>query len=197
MESINTDFNLPYRLVLASNSPRRKELLSGLGFPFEVKVMPDISEDYPKEMPSCDVAAFLSRQKAEAYRATMRSDELIITADTVVIVDSEILGKPIDKADAWRMLQLLSDKKHQVVTGVSLTTMKKQISFSVTTDVCFKKLKDKEIEYYIENYKPYDKAGAYGVQEWIGYVGVTHLSGSYFNVMGLPIQRIWEELQSF
>ena len=184
-----------YRIFLASNSPRRKELLSGLGIPFEVRVNGDIDESYPSDLPPEAIALHISRKKAAAYLQTMSADELIITADTVVVASGEILGKPADASDAHRMLRLLSGTTHQVITGVCLTTTDHQVAFSVTTDVTFKDLSDEEIHYYIDHYRPYDKAGAYGIQEWIGYIGVTGLHGSYFNVMGLPIQRIYEELR--
>lgn len=184
-----------YRIFLASNSPRRKELLSGLGIPFEVRVNGDIDESYPSDLPPEAIPLHISRKKAAAYLQTMSVDELIITADTVVVASGEILGKPVDASDAHRMLRLLSGTTHQVITGVCLTTTDHQVAFSVTTDVTFKDLSDEEIHYYIDHYRPYDKAGAYGIQEWIGYIGVTGLHGSYFNVMGLPIQRIYEELR--
>ena len=186
-----------YHIILASNSPRRKELLWGLDIAFDVRVQPDIAEDYPADTVPADVAAYISREKANAYKDTIAENELIITADTVVIVGNEILGKPHDDAEAKEMLHKISGRKHQVVTGVCLTTMEKQRCFSVSTDVTFKNLKEEEIDYYIETYSPLDKAGAYGIQEWIGYIGVTALEGSYFNVMGLPVQRIWEELNRF
>lgn len=186
-----------YHIILASNSPRRKELLRGLDIAFDVCVQPDIAEDYPADTAPADVAAYISREKANAYKDTIAENELIITADTVVIVGNEILGKPHDDAEAKEMLHKISGRKHQVVTGVCLTTTEKQRCFSVSTDVTFKNLKEEEIDYYIETYSPLDKAGAYGIQEWIGYIGVTALEGSYFNVMGLPVQRIWEELNRF
>ncbi|MGG6544029.1 UNVERIFIED_CONTAM: Maf-like protein [Prevotella sp. 15_C9] len=183
-----------YHIVLASNSPRRKELLRGLDIDFEVKVLPDISENYPMSLSALDVALYISNEKADAYEKLIMGNELVITADTVVVVGKDVLGKPKSATDAKRMLQEISGRTHQVVTGVCLSTTNFRRSFKVVTNVTFKKLKESEIDYYINNYKPYDKAGAYGIQEWIGYVGVTSLEGSYFNVMGLPIQRIWEEL---
>ena len=186
-----------YRILLASNSPRRRELLAGLGITFEVKVMPGIDETYPKNLSPIDIPKYIAEEKASAYLDTLADDELLITADTVVMVDNTILGKPVDAADAQRMLRMLSGRSHQVITGVCLTTKKQRRVFSVSTDVTFKQLTDEEILYYIEHYKPFDKAGAYGIQEWIGYVGVTGLDGSYYNVMGLPVQRIYTELQQF
>ena len=186
-----------YKLILASNSPRRKELLSGLGVDFEVRVLPDIDESYPSDLPATETAQYIAVAKARAYQDTLANDELVITADTVVIVGNEVLGKPVDNDDARRMLHQLSGRTHHVVTGVCLTTKERQRAFSVTTGVTFKVLTDEEIDYYINNYHPLDKAGAYGIQEWIGYIGCTSLSGSYFNVMGLPVQRIYQELQGF
>ena len=183
------------KYVLASNSPRRKELLAGLGLDFEVRVIDGIDESYPASLPASQVAQFIAEKKAQAYRASMAPDELIITADTVVIVGDDILGKPKDEADAVRMLREISGRTHQVTTGVCLTTATRQRSFSVTTDVTFKQLTLDEIHHYVTTYRPFDKAGAYGIQEWIGYIGVTGLNGSYYNVMGLPVQRIYTELQ--
>jgi len=183
-----------YKIILASNSPRRRELLAGLGLAFEVRVLEGVDERYPESLPADDVAEYIAAEKAEAYRSVMQPDELLITADTVVICDGEVLGKPVDEADACRMLRQLSGKTHHVVTGVCLTTTNDQRRFSVTTEVTFKPLTDSEIHYYVDNYHPLDKAGAYGIQEWIGYIGCTGLRGSYYNVMGLPVQRIYTEL---
>lgn len=203
-----------YKIVLASNSPRRRELLAGLGVPFEVKVIPGIDESYPLTLDAYAVAAFISKKKAAAYHdyLVQSPETLVITADTVVIApldtqaeevqaihsqgNSIILGKPKDANEAKAMLRLLSGKTHHVVTGVCLTTLEQQKCFSVTTEVTFKVLTDQEIDYYIEHYKPFDKAGAYGIQEWIGYIGCTGLKGSYYNVMGLPVQRIYEEMKN-
>ena len=184
-------------MVLASNSPRRKELLSGLDVDFEVRVLAGIDESYPASLPTMQIAEYISKKKAAAYRETMAVDELVITADTVVILGDEVMGKPKDDAEACRMLRELSGQTHQVITGVTLTTMERQISFSVKTDVTFKELTNEEIHYYVEKYHPMDKAGAYGIQEWIGHIGVTGLRGSFYNVMGLPIQRIYEALKMF
>ena len=185
-----------YKYILASNSPRRKELLAGLGLDFEVRVIDGIDESYPETLPAAEVAQDMAEKKAAAYKPTLQKDELIITADTVVIVGDDILGKPHDAADAVRMLREISGRTHQVTTGVSLLTATSQRSFSVTTDVTFKQLTDDEIQHYVSHYRPFDKAGAYGIQEWIGYIGVTGLNGSYYNVMGLPVQRIYTELQN-
>lgn len=185
---------MEYKMILASNSPRRRQLLAGLDIPFTVKVLPSISEDYPDDMPAADVSEYLAVKKAEPYKTVIAPDELVLTADTVVIVDDEVLGKPADGTEAKTMLRALSGRTHQVITGVCLTSKDFQHSFRVVTDVTFKILSDNEIDYYVEKYNPTDKAGAYGIQEWIGYIGVTRLEGSYFNVMGLPVQRIWDEL---
>lgn len=184
-----------YKIVLASNSPRRKELLSGLGIQYEVKTMPDIDESFPEGMDGVEIPAYIARSKADAYRSVMQEDELIITADTIVWLDGEVMGKPVDAADAHRMLRALSGQTHQVITGVCLTTIREQKSFATVTDVTFSRLSDEEISYYVEHYRPMDKAGSYGIQEWIGFVGVESISGSYFNVMGLPIQRLYTELK--
>ena len=184
-----------YKLILASHSPRRRELLAGLGLPFEVRVLQGIDESYPDDLPVSEVALYIAGKKADAYREQLADDELVITADTVVIVDDEILGKPIDEADAFRMLRSISGRTHQVTTGVCMLTRETYLHFAVTTDVTFKPLTDGEIRYYIDHYRPFDKAGAYGIQEWIGYIGATGLHGSYYNVMGLPVQRIYETLQ--
>ncbi len=183
-----------YKIILASNSPRRRELLSGLGVSYEVKTLSDIDESYPVEMDGREVPRYLACQKAEAYRGFIQPDELIITADTVVCLNGEVMGKPEDESDARRMLLALSGQTHQVITGVCLTTADFQRSFSTVTDVTFASLTDEEIDYYIQQYQPMDKAGSYGIQEWIGFVGVESISGSYFNVMGLPIQRLYTEL---
>lgn len=194
-----------YKIILASNSPRRKELLAGLDIPFEVKVLKGIDESYPSTLNPYETAQYIASKKADAYRGLLADGILILTADTVVIAPTEdeqndkegrgiILGKPKDAEDAKRMLRMLSGKTHHVVTGVCLTTVKEQHQFSVTTEVTFKSLSEEEIEYYVSKYKPFDKAGAYGIQEWIGYIGCTGLKGSYYNVMGLPVQRIYEEL---
>ncbi len=180
------------KIILASNSPRRKELLAGLGFDFEVRVLKGVDESYPETLEACKVPEYIAREKARAY--SIGDDEIVITADTVVIVDDVILGKPHSRDEAHRMLRMLSGRKHSVVTGVCISDSSGQRCLSVKTDVEFKQLDDAEIYYYIDNYHPYDKAGAYGIQEWIGYVGVVSITGSYFNVMGFPVQRIYEEL---
>ena len=186
-----------YHIILASNSPRRKELLAGLDIPFDVRVIDGIDESFPHDLLTKDIAGYIAKKKADAYQQTMAADELIITADTIVILGQKVMGKPKDAAEAVEMLHELSGNTHQVITGVCLTTKEKQVCFSVETDVTFKTLTDEEIHYYVEHYRPFDKAGAYGIQEWIGHVGVTGMNGSYFNVMGLPVQRIYEALKLF
>lgn len=186
-----------YQLILASASPRRKELLAGLNIPFEVRLIDGIDETYPSELPIDEVPLYISQKKAAAYKANISPHTIVLTADTVVVCNEQILGKPIDEADARRMLQMLSGKTHRVITGVTLLVEGNSKSFSVATDVSFKPLSATEIDYYIRTFKPFDKAGAYGIQEWIGYIGVTAINGSYFNVMGLPVQRIYEELRIY
>lgn len=186
-------------IILASNSPRRKELLGGLDLEFRTWVIPDIDESYPADLPAEDTAEYIAQKKAAPYFTDeyidgVGDDDIVLTADTVVILDGEVMGKPKDEADACLMLRKLSGKTHHVITGVCLTSKQKQRHFSVRTNVTFASLTDEQIEYYVTKYKPLDKAGAYGIQEWIGYVGVTRLEGSYFNVMGLPVQRIYDEL---
>lgn len=183
-----------YKIILASNSPRRKELLSGLGIRYEVKTLPGIEESYPDTLKGEEIPVYIACEKAEAYRNAMQPDELIITADTIVWLDGVVMGKPKDEEEARIMLRSLSGKTHQVITGVCLTGAEFQKSFTTMTDVMFAELTDEEINYYIEHYKPMDKAGSYGIQEWIGFVGVEKIKGSYFNVMGLPVQRLYKEL---
>jgi len=183
-----------YKIILASNSPRRKELLSGLGIDYEIKTLPDIDESYPQELMGEEIPVYIAREKANAYLSIIKEDELIITADTIVWLDNEVLGKPTDERDAMNMLRRLSGKTHQVLTGVCIMTKDSQKTFSAVSEVTFAPLTDDEISYYVSKYKPLDKAGAYGVQEWIGFIGVQAINGSYFNVMGLPIQRLYREL---
>ena len=204
-----------YKIVLASNSPRRKELLAGLGFDYEVRTLQGLDESYPEGLSMEEIPQYISRKKAAAY--TLQSDELLITADTIVYLDGEVLGKPADEAEAKQMLRKLSGKTHQVVTGVTLKTplnlplkgrLAEQdslpsregrggssISFASVSQVTFAQLSEAEIDHYVTHYRPLDKAGAYGIQEWIGYIGVTRIEGSYFNVMGLPVQRLYSEMK--
>ena len=193
-----------YSVVLASNSPRRKELLSGLGVNFSVKTLPDVDESFPDTLKGEEIPLFIARKKADAYKmlfSSVTSNEveeplLVITADTIVWIEDEVLGKPANATEARVMLSKLSGKKHQVITGVCLTTASWQKSFAAVSEVQFSSLTEEEVDYYIQNYCPYDKAGAYGVQEWIGFIGVESIQGSYFNVMGLPIQRLYRELKT-
>ena len=191
------NMELPYKIILASNSPRRRELLAGLGLDFTVKVISGIDESWPQELKGEDIPLYISREKAAPYKPMLAPDELVITADTIVYVDGQVLGKPSDKADAVRMLRLISGRWHEVITGVTLLTADREHSFAVTTRVRFCNLTDDEINKYVESGLPMDKAGAYGIQEWIGYVGVERIEGSYFNVVGLPVQRLYRELLDF
>lgn len=189
--------DIPYGIILASNSPRRRELLAGLGLDFKVKVLEGIDESWPEELKGEDIPLYISRRKAAPYRPLISPDELVITADTIVYMDGQVFGKPSDGSDARRMLRMLSGREHEVVTGVTFLTSRREHSFAVTTKVRFCRLSEEEIDYYVENFKPMDKAGAYGIQEWIGYVGVESIQGSYFNVVGLPVQRLYRELMNF
>ena len=188
-----------FDIILASNSPRRRELLAGLGLHFTVKTIDGIDESYPSDLRGEDIPIYISREKSQAYLPTLTDRQLLITADTIVYLpeDHLVLGKPVDAADARRMLRQLSGRSHEVITGVTLLTTARQRSFAVTSQVTFADLSDEEIDYYVEHYRPFDKAGAYGIQEWIGYIGVSGLQGSYFNVMGLPVQRLYQELKRF
>lgn len=185
-----------YRIILASNSPRRKELLAGLGVDYEVRTLPDVDESYPDTLQGGDIPLYIAREKAAAYRELLQPDELMITADTIVWLDGRVLGKPHDREDALRMLRDMSGRTHEVFTGVCLTTTTWQRSFTSQTEVRFATLTEEEISWYVDKYQPMDKAGAYGVQEWIGYVGVEYIAGSYFNIMGLPVQRLYRELKN-
>ena len=186
-----------YKVILASNSPRRKELLAGLGIDFSVRIIKDIDESYPASLRGEDIPVFISGKKAEAYRRTMAEDELIITADTIVYDNNKVLGKPSSREEAINMLTELSGHAHEVITGVTICSREKMKQFASVSKVFFDNLTGEEIEYYVDKYRPYDKAGSYGIQEWIGFVGVTRIEGSYFNVMGLPIQRLYKELKRF
>lgn len=184
-----------YKVILASASPRRRELLAGLDVEFEVRALPDVDESFPPELQGGDIPLHISKKKADAYRPVMAAEELVITADTIVWLDGVALGKPVDEADARRMLRNMSGKTHSVFTGVAITTKDSQRCFVAQSDVTFAQLTDDEIDYYIVKYRPMDKAGSYGAQEWIGYIGMSNIVGSYFNVMGLPVQRLYSELK--
>ena len=184
-----------FNIILGSQSPRRKELLAGLDIPFTTKVIPGLEETYPASLQGEAIPVYLAEQKADAY--TLEDNDLLITADTIVWLNGRVYGKPADEAEAREMLRSLSGKTHDVITGVCVRTNKKNVSFASTTKVRFAELTDAEIEHYVNKYRPMDKAGAYGIQEWIGYIGVEHIEGSYFNVMGLPIQRLYTVLKEF
>lgn len=183
-----------YKLILASASPRRQQLMKDAGFTFEVRLK-NVEEKYPQELHLENVPEYLSKVKASAFREELKADEVLITADTVVCIHDRILGKPADRKEAISMLRKLSGNRHLVVTGVSVTTRTEQLSFSSRTDVFFKHLSNEEIIFYVDTYKPFDKAGAYGIQEWIGYIGIERIEGSFYNVMGLPIQKLYETLR--
>ena len=192
-----TELVKKYKIILASQSPRRQKLLKGLGLEFEV-IPVYVDENYPPELTGKNIAIYLSELKAKSFDFDKLCENcLVITADTIVWQDSEILPKPVDYNDAIRILQTLSGNVHEVITGVSLRTHDKLLSFHSTTKVYFKKLTSAEIDHYIKKYKPYDKAGAYGIQEWIGYIGIEKIEGSYFNVVGLPVQKLYTELINF
>ncbi|MBE6230443.1 MAG: septum formation protein Maf [Bacteroidales bacterium] len=185
------------RIILASASPRRKELMEGLDLNFTIDTRNNFQEVVPDGLDVNLVPEYLAKGKSYGFHRELEDDEIIITADTMVMCDGKILGKPSDKENAMQMLKMLQSNTHTVITGVCIRSREKEDSFSVTTKVFFNELSDEELDYYIENYRPYDKAGAYGVQEWIGHIGISRIEGSYFNVMGLPVQRLYTELQKF
>ena len=185
------------KIILASGSPRRKELMSALDIEFTVDTGNTFEEKFNDDTPHRDVPELMSRGKSHGFHRNLEKDEILVTSDTMVLCDEKIMGKPKDKSDAVRMLKILSGREHQVITAVTIRSTEREKTFSVTSNVFFKDLSDCEIDYYIDTYKPYDKAGAYGIQEWIGYVGISRLEGSFFNVMGFPTQRFYEELQKF
>jgi len=185
------------RLLLASKSPRRKKLLEDAGFRFDIINSKEIEENIPGCLPNNEVAEYLAELKSLAYNDEIKDNTILIAADTIVCLKGKILGKPKDHTEAYGMIKALSGKKHKVITGVSVRSQKKTVSFSSTTDVYFKDIPDDEIYYYIEEFKPFDKAGAYGIQEWIGLTCIKKIKGSYFNVMGLPVQKLFDVLKSF
>ena len=187
----------PYKIVLGSQSPRRKELLAGLDIPFEVKPMPDIEESYPPTLWKEEIPVYIAQKKASAYQAVMSDDTFLITADTIVWLAGKVYGKPQNEEEAQTMLRILSGQTHEVITGVCLTTKERQQTFFAVSLVKFAQLDEDEIEYYVRKYRPYDKAGAYGVQEWIGYIGVESLSGSFYNVMGLPVRLLYKYMKEW
>lgn len=187
----------PYRLLLASQSPRRRELLTGCGLPYEPAPKYDCEERYPADMPAEEVPLFLSRLKSKAFPATLAPNDILLTADTVVVLDGEVLGKPGDREDAAAMLRRLSGRRHTVISGVTFRTAERMYSFSAHSDVWFRELTEEEISCYLDTCRPYDKAGSYGIQEWIGYAAIERIEGSFYNVMGLPIQKVYVELEKF
>ncbi|MCB0380955.1 MAG: septum formation protein Maf [Flavobacteriales bacterium] len=187
---------LKKEIILASKSPRRQQLLKDLGLDFQI-VLKEVKEIYPPELKREEVPMFLSKLKAGAFVVDLKPNQLVITSDTIVCLEDRIIGKPKDRDDAFHMLSDLSGKMHEVITAVTLTSLEKQVSFFVITEVYFKTLSNLEIDYYINEYKPYDKAGSYGIQEWIGYIGIEKIVGSYFNVMGLPVKELYDELEKF
>ncbi len=186
-----------YEIYLCSQSPRRRELLKQLDINFIVASYLPVEEKYPKNIAYEDIPVFIARKKAEVYSQILKKNRLLITADTIVVCENKILGKPGNKQNAIQMLKFLSNKKHSVISGVCLQTIKKMHCFTSTTNVWFKELKESEINYYVEKYQPFDKAGAYGIQEWIGMTGIEKIEGSYFNVVGLPVEKLYSELERF
>ena len=192
------DFNIQYQIILASNSPRRRELLKMADFDFKVETVQNIDESFDNDIEISELPIYLARKKQNAFKHLWTiKNNLVITSDTIVCLKNKILNKPLNKNEAFDMLMELSGQMHKVITGVVLKSKNKEIEFAETTKVWFKKLTASQINYYIDNYKPFDKAGAYGIQEWIGMIGISNIEGSYFNVMGLPIDRIYDELKKF
>jgi septum formation protein len=185
-----------FRIILASSSPRRQQLLRDMGLQFDV-VVREYEESYPEDLKGEEIALYLASQKAGSFKNQISGNEIVITADTIVWCNNELLGKPADVADAKRMIRTLSGNTHEVITGVTILSSLKEKTFSESTRVTFEKLTNEEVDYYIDNYKPYDKAGAYGIQEWIGIAACSRIEGSYFNVVGLPVHRLYRELKKF
>lgn len=195
---MNPLYNLSkYEILLASGSPRRRQLLKDLCIDFKLARLIDVDESYPENLDPLEVASYISKKKADAYKSQITSNQLVITADTVVVNDREVLGKPCTQENAARMLNKLSGKKHKVITGVTVTSAEKQSAFSAITEVEFALLTENEIKFYISKFNPLDKAGAYGIQEWIGCIGVKSINGSFYNVMGLPLHKLYNELKNF
>ena len=191
---------LPYKVILASNSPRRRELLTSLGMRFELAPSLDVDESYPLDLPTEEIPLYIARKKAEAHMPYLAPDELLITADTVVLAGddfSKVLGKPHDEMEALEMLKTLSGRQHRVVTGVTMSTQERHISFSDATDVDFMPLPDNELREYVARYRPLDKAGAYGIQEWVGLAGIRSINGNFYTVMGLPVHLVYDHLRQF
>jgi septum formation protein len=185
-----------YKIILASRSPRRQQLLHEMGLKFDL-VIKEYTEIYPEGLRGAEVARYVSYGKAVSFKNEISDNEIVITADTIVWCNNKVLGKPVDQADAIRILKEISGNTHEVITAVTLLSLEKDVTFSETTKVTFEPLSEEEICYYIDKFKPYDKAGAYGIQEWIGIIGCSNIQGSYFNVVGLPAQRLYKELQNF
>lgn len=185
------------KIILASASPRRKELLSGLGVQFTVDTRNTFEEIAPEGLPYSLYPEYMAKGKSHGFHRDLLPDEILVTADTMVLCSDEIMGKPIDRADAIRMVQKLQNNRHSVLTGVCIRSLDKEVCFTATTDVFFDELSQEEIEYYVDTYRPFDKAGAYGVQEWVGYAGIKRIEGSYFNVVGLPVQMLYQKLKEF
>jgi len=185
-----------FKIILASRSPRRQQLLRELGLKFNV-IIRDYEEIYPEGLTGEEIARFVAYEKAASFKNELSDDEIVIAADTIVWCNNKVMGKPVDHQDAIRILKEISGNTHEVITGVSIRSQSKEFTFSDSTNVSFEALTDEEISYYINKYKPYDKAGAYGIQEWIGIIACNHIDGSYFNVVGLPVQRLYKELQNF
>ena len=186
-----------HQIILASNSPRRHFLLKEIGVDFTVMKPENVDENFPETLKCEEIPMFLAKLKADSLKSKIKQNDIVITADTIVWLENEAINKPEDKEDAIRILKKLSGKTHQVYSGICITSLEKQISFSSKSDVKFNNLSDEEINFYIEKYKPFDKAGAYGIQEWIGYIGIEYINGSFYNVMGLPIQKLYRELKEF
>jgi septum formation protein len=186
-----------YEILLASQSPRRAALMKELGIPFRIVKSEHIHEEYPSHLSGGDIAQYLATHKSEAYKAALEKHQILLTADTIVWHQEKELGKPVDREEAIGMIAALSGDTHQVFTGVCLRSHAARRDFYVVTDVMFSKLDREEIEHYVDQYKPFDKAGAYGIQEWIGHIAVENIVGSYFNVMGLPVQKVYSELKAF
>jgi septum formation protein len=185
-----------YNYILASKSPRRQQLLHSLGIKFQVRIK-EVDEIFPQELSPTEIPVYLAELKAQSFLPELESNDLLITADTIVFLENKVIGKPQDSKEAEQLLRILSGKEHQVISGVCLSSVNKQKSFHAVTNVQFKKLSQEEINFYIQSFRPFDKAGAYGIQEWIGYIGISHIEGSFYNVMGLPVQKLYEEIQNF
>ena len=185
------------KIILASASPRRKELLGGLGVEFTIDTKNSFEEIAPEGLPYSQYPEYMAKGKSHGFHRDLLPDEILVTADTMVLCSDEIMGKPTDRADAIRMVQKLQNNRHSVLTGVCIRSLEKEVCFTASTDVFFDELSQEEIEYYVDTYRPFDKAGAYGVQEWVGYAGIKRIEGSYFNVVGLPVQMLYQKLKEF